>query len=377
MNILNRYIAVRIAKTVLVTLALSLGVVWTTEAIGRLELVTDNGSGLVFLKVASLLLPGVIPDTLPFALAIAVALTLQGMNRDSELAVIANSGGGRRQLLRPIFLVALVCAGAAFYIQNVVSPASWREVRTLIAESQAELILFALQENSSRTLPGGITIQIGARDDAGQLTSILIADRRNEDDPTLIYADRAVVDKNRAEPILSLRNGQIHRGDSSYVSIINFDRYGISLYDFTGSNSPQVSFGNKEAPFKLLAGMEPILPPYRNTPDSYRKELHVRLTSWIYCFTFAALTLAALGQPRTNRNASIGIVPPLLLALGLRWAGFTVEDMATDRPEIIPLIYLIPLLGLIFFLWVFMSGRTLFGALTLPRIRLRRKAQTA
>ena len=377
MNILNRYIAVRIAKAVVVTLALSLGIVWTTEAIGRLDLVTDNGSGLVFLKVASLLLPGIIPDTLPFALAIAIALTLQAMNRDSEMAVIANSGGGRRQLLRPVFLLALICAGVAFYIQNVVSPASWREVRTLIAESRAELILFALKENSSRALPGGITVQIGARDDEGQLTSILLADRRKPDDPTLIYASKAVVDKRRAEPILSLRNGQIHRGKGADVSIINFERYGISLYDFTGTSSPEVAFGNKEAPFSILAGIESIRPPYRNTPDSYRKELHVRLSSWMYCFTFAALTLAAFGQPSTNRNSGIGIVLPLLLALGVRWLGFTVEDMATDRPDLIPLIYLIPILSFLGFLWLFMSGRSLFGGISWPRIRFRRGAQTA
>ncbi|OXS99315.1 hypothetical protein B7H23_14170 [Notoacmeibacter marinus] len=377
MNILNRYIAVRIAKTVLITLALSLGIVWTTEAIGRLELVTDNGSGLVFIKVASLLLPGVVPDTLPFALAIAVALTLQAMNRDSELAVIANSGGGRRQLLRPVFTVALICAALAAYIQNVVSPASWREVRTLIAESSAELILFALQENSSRTLPGGITIQIGARDAEGQLTSILIADKRKPEEPSLIYADKAVVDKQRAEPILSLRNGQIQRGKGADVSIINFDRYGISLYDFTGTGDKGVSFGNKEAPFSLLAGLEPIRPPYRDTPESYRKELHVRLTSWIYCFTFAALALAALGQPRTNRSQGMGIVPPLLLALLIRWMGFTVEDAATGSPNLIPFIYIIPIAGLVLFLWVFMSGRLLFGGLSLPRLSLRQKAQPA
>lgn len=377
MNILNRYIAMRIAKTVLVTLALSLGVVWATEAIGRLELVTDNGSGLVFIKVASLLLPGVVPDTLPFALAIAVALMLHAMNRDSELAVIANSGGGRRQLLRPVFMVALICAAVAAYIQNVVSPASWREVRTLIADSRAELILFALQENSSRTLPGGITIQIGARDDEGQLTSILIADNRQPDEPTLIYADKAVVDKQRAEPILSLREGQIHRGKGSDVSIINFDRYGISLYDFAGTDSKGVSFGNKEAPFSILAGLEPIRPPYRDTPDSYRKEFHVRLTSWIYCFTFAALTLAALGQPRTNRGRNMGIVPPLLLALIIRWMGFSVEDAATDSPWLIPFIHLIPTVSLAVFLWIFMSGRTLFGSLSLPRLSFRRKEHPA
>ncbi|MCP1197976.1 LptF/LptG family permease [Notoacmeibacter sp. MSK16QG-6] len=377
MNILNRYIAVRIAKTVLITLALSLGVVWMTEAIGRLELVTDNGSGLVFVKVASLLLPGIVPDTLPFALAIAVALTLHGMNRDSELAVIANSGGGRRQLLRPVFIVALICAAAAAYIQNVVSPASWREVRTLIAESSAELILFALQENSSRTLPGGITIQIGARDTEGQLTSILIADKRNPNDPTVIYADKAVVDKQRAEPILSLRDGQIHRGKGQDVSIINFDRYGISLYDFTGTDSKGVSFGNKEAPFSILAGLEPVQPPYRDTPDSYRKEMHVRLTSWIYCFTFAALTLAALGQPRTNRSQGMGIVPPLLVALVIRWLGFTVEDAAAGAPELIPFIYLIPIASMLVFLWIFMSGRALFGGLSMSRLTFRRKALAA
>ncbi|MGO4839267.1 LptF/LptG family permease, partial [Rhizobiaceae sp. 2RAB30] len=96
MKIIERYILRRTFVVALAALFWTLAVVWTVQALSRINLVTDSGqSALAFFHLATLVLPSIIPVVLPFAVAIGVSQTLTMMNSDSELAVISAAGSSR------------------------------------------------------------------------------------------------------------------------------------------------------------------------------------------------------------------------------------------------------------------------------------------
>ena len=96
MKLIERYIFRRAAMMFLATLLPLLGIVWTTQALTNVNLVTDSGQSIfAFLKLATLILPSVIPIILPFALLIGVTQTLSTMNTDSELTVLNAAGSSR------------------------------------------------------------------------------------------------------------------------------------------------------------------------------------------------------------------------------------------------------------------------------------------
>ena len=80
MKILERYILARVVRMFLATLLPVLAVLWLTQVLGRINLVTDSGQSIVsFLTLATLILPTVIPTVLPFGIVLGTAQTLTSL----------------------------------------------------------------------------------------------------------------------------------------------------------------------------------------------------------------------------------------------------------------------------------------------------------
>src|SRR5690606_22261100 len=147
MKVVESYILRRALGIFTATLSWVLLIVWTTQILTRIDLVTGNGQSITtFLEVAWLVLPAVIPIVIPFAIGIAVALTLTTMNSDSELIVISAAGSPRMTVMRPILILATAACATAFLINNFVEPYSRERLRILISEARAELITTVIQE---------------------------------------------------------------------------------------------------------------------------------------------------------------------------------------------------------------------------------------
>ena len=108
MKVIERYIFRRTLLLFCAALAWTMSIVWTTQILTRIDLVTDNGqSALAFFEIAALILPSVMPVVFPFATIVAVAQTLNAMNTDSELVVISAAGASpmtRQPLDAPVQL---------------------------------------------------------------------------------------------------------------------------------------------------------------------------------------------------------------------------------------------------------------------------------
>ena len=130
MKLIERYILRRASLMFVATLLPLLGIVWVTQALTNINLVTDSGqSTFAFLKLATLILPSVIPIILPFALVIGVAQTLTVMNSDSELTVLNSAGSSRMTIIRPVMILAVAMSFVSFAVDNFVEPYSRTAVR--------------------------------------------------------------------------------------------------------------------------------------------------------------------------------------------------------------------------------------------------------
>ena len=83
------------------------GVIWITQALRELDLLTGKGQTIfVFLAVTGLSLPTLITVIAPVALFIAVLYALNKLNGDSELIVMSAAGMAPRRLIRPFLALA-------------------------------------------------------------------------------------------------------------------------------------------------------------------------------------------------------------------------------------------------------------------------------
>ena len=198
MKLLELYILRRVGQMFLTALLPVLAIIWTTQVLARINLVTDSGQSVgSFMKLATLILPTIIPAVLPFALVIGITQTLTAMNNDSELAVIDAAGAPRRTISRPLLIAAAVLSVFSFLMANFVEPKLRVSTREMIAAAYADLLSTVIEEKSFRRIEDGLYVQISERLSGRVLRGLFVADSRDPAYSLIYYAREGAVDDER------------------------------------------------------------------------------------------------------------------------------------------------------------------------------------
>jgi lipopolysaccharide export system permease protein len=327
----------------LVALLPVLAIIWTTQVLQRINLVTDSGQSVgSFAKLATLILPSIIPVVLPFALVIGVTQTLTTMNNDSELAVIDAAGARRSIIWRPIIILAAVISAFSFLVDNVVEPKAKTGARQMIAAAYADLLSTVIEEKNFRQIDSGLYVQISERLAGRVLKGLFVVDERDPAFQLIYYAREGAVDEKGTS--LIMHDGEVHRktptGD---VSIIRFDSYSFDLSDLTQNRGQStLRASDRELPF--LLNPDPTDKDYIAKPGSYVAELHRRMTDWMLPLVFSLISLAIAGDARSHREARLHpMVSALVLAFAVRWATFYAANQIETKPMFIGILYALPL----------------------------------
>ncbi len=342
MKLIERYILRRASLMFVATLVPLLGIVWVTQALASINLVTDSGQSIfAFLRLATLILPSVIPIILPFALVIGVSQTLTVMNADSELTVLNSAGASRMTIIRPVMILAVAMSFVSFAVDNFVEPYSRTAVRKMIATAHADMLSSVVQENTFRKITDGLYVQVAQRRNGGVLEGLFVADTRDPRFELVYYAREGAVDENSSA--LVMKDGEVHRKlPDGNVSIIKFDSYAFDLADLTQSVGKS-NIRAKDRDLIYLFDPDPNDPQYQRNPGSFTAEIHRRFTEWLFPAVFGLIALVVSGDARSHREARVHpMITALLTALFVRWASFYASNNAEESAYFIPIMYLIP-----------------------------------
>ena len=345
MKVIERYIFRRAVMLFFASLAWTLTIVWTTQVLTRINLVTDSGqSALAFFELATLILPSVLPVVIPFAVVIAIAQTLTAMNTDSELVVISAAGSSRTATIRPVMILAVAASIASFAVDNGVDPYARQRGRELVATARGDLVSLVIQEGTFRKIEDGLFIQIGERLPDGKLGGIFVADSRTEGTDLVYYAKSGAVVERNGESVLVMTDGEIQRklpGDD--ISVIHFDSYAFDLSLFTAQTGTPRMFP-KDRTLSYLFNPDPDDFTFKKRPQLFRAELHRRFTEWLYPIVFALIALSVTGDARSHREARINpLITAITIALFVRWMGYFATDQIQTLAWLWPLPYAIPI----------------------------------
>ncbi len=361
MRLIERYIFLRALKISLATLAAALAMAWTTQVLGRLNLVTDSGqTAATFFELATLLLPTVIPVVIPFAVLIGITQTLTTMNQDSELAVIAAAGSPRRTVILPVMILGVAAGIVSFAVDNTLDPMARMRMREIVATAHADLLSTIIQEGSFRKIDDGLFVQVSQRLPDGRLGGIFVADSRQKNISLIYYAKNGVISRDGDRNVLVMTDGEVQRkvpaGD---VSIVHFNSYAFDLSEFA-PNASQPTLFPKDRELSYLLHPDPNDPMFQRTPLMFSAELHTRFTEWTFPIIFALIALAAAGDPRSQRQAQIHpMVTAIAVAIAVRWEGYFAVNKIHSAAEFVILAYAVPVLNAAFACYFIATNRTM------------------
>lgn len=342
MGSIDRYIIRTTLGAFVMVLASLTGVIWITQALRGIDLMTNQGQTiLVFIGVTGLAIPVLALIIAPLALMIAVAYTLNKLATDSEIIVMNAAGLPPWGLFRPFLYasiaVSLFVAALAFYI----APDGLRRLKTWNTEITADVMANILQAGRFTQLEPNLTIRIRERQPGGLLSGIFVDDRRDPKERLSIVADRGTVLKNDKGSFLILENGNLQRFETGKrdPALVAFTRYAFDMSKFVGQTQA-VNYSLRERYLTELISPPADDPAYKQIPTRFHAEMHDRLMSPIYPFVFVLITFAFLGSPRTTRQSrSFSMVSAILAVLTLRIAGYALSVLATSAEWAAPLQY--------------------------------------
>lgn len=339
MKLFETYVVRRVGMMFLVALLPVLAIIWTTQVLQRINLVTDSGQSMgSFAKLATLILPTIIPIVLPFALVIGITQTLTAMNSDSELTVMEAAGAKRSIIIRPIMILAIVISAFSFFVDNVVEPRARVAARQMVAEAYADLLSTVIEEKNFRRIEDGLYVQISQRLSGRILKGLFVVDSRDPAFDLIYYAKEGAVDPSGTS--LLMKDGEVHRKTADgNVSVIKFDSYSFDLSDMTQSRG-QATLRSSDRSLGFLLNPDPTDPDYMAKPGSYRAELHRRLNEWALPAIFALISLVIAGDARSHREARLHpMVSALTIAFALRWADFYAANQIDNAPRFVGVLY--------------------------------------
>ena len=366
MGRLDRYIFSTAAVAFLGVVVVLAGMIWATQALRQLDLVTSQGQTIIaFVAITSLTMPTLVLVIAPAALFIATSYTLLKLNGDSEIVVMSSAGMGPWRLLRPLIVLAVMVSVFCALLAIKVVPASLATFRDQVTKVRADVVSFVAQPGRFVNLSQGLVFHVRERAPNGVMRGIFINDARDDGVSTYL-ADRGQIIESDAGIFLVLENGSIQRrggaakepakdateankdagtdkGKASNSSVVEFQRYAFDLSSLA-PNSQGQDVKPMERPLSYV-----LNPPeddlyVRFFPGRYREELHKRLSAGLYPMAFFAIAAAALASPRTtrqSRGAALGAIIPAMGAVQI--GNFAIAGQLKTQAWAVPLIYLLPI----------------------------------
>ncbi len=362
MKVLERYILTRVLAQAAGATAATLGIVWTVQALTKVNLVTNTGQSIgSFLLLATLLLPAIVSVVMPFAILVSTTQTLNTMNMDSELPVIHAAGAPKMVVYKPIMIVAALAALITIFVGNFVEPYARQAARNLVAEARADLLSIVIQEGSFKEIDKNVFMQVGKRLPGGLLGALFIADSRDPKTDLIYYAREGAVVKQDSSNLLLMKDGEIHRKstENGQISIIRFSSYAFDLSEFTAANAKPFLYPKDQTTAYLLSP-DPNDKTFQKTPLFFFAELHRRFTEWLYPFVFALIAIGACGGARSHRQSSLTLMlNAVAFAFILRWFGLAAENYAENTKYAVPFIYIVPLIGILLPVWLSVRNKAI------------------
>lgn len=341
---IDRYIFRTVFGAFLLILLSLTGIIWITHALREIDLITNQGQTiLVFLGITGLLIPILAQVIAPIAFVIAVIYAIDKLNGDAELVVMNAAGMSPWQLFRP-FLAAAVTVGVLVgFISAYLSPSLQRELRDRATRVRTDLVTNIVQPGRFLTIEGGLTFHIRERRSNGELSGILIDDRRSPEMRSTFLAEQGSIVKKDGGTFLLLENGSIQRLEKGHFEprIVLFERYAFDLSRFTNDAPAQLThLPVRERYLWQLFAPDPNDPLVKAQPGHFRADLHDRLLAPIYPLAFVVIAFAAIGGPRTTRQSrGFAVALAIGAVAALRLIGFACIVLSIQTPTALVVLY--------------------------------------
>ena len=187
------YILVQLVLMTITIAAVLVSVIWLTQSLRFLDFIINRGlSVLAFLEITLLLMPSILPVTVPVAVLCSVIYTFNRLTIDRELVVMRSAGLGPWDMARPVIILGVLAALVGWSLTLWLSPAGFREFKDQQAHLRSDFHHMLLRKGTFNQLIPRFTVYYREEDREGRFRGILIHDNRERDRKVTMLAPMGI-----------------------------------------------------------------------------------------------------------------------------------------------------------------------------------------
>src|ERR1700730_12989108 len=244
---IDRYIFRTIFGRFLLILINLTMVIWITQILRQVDLITNQGQTiLVFLRITGLLVPILTMVIAPIAIVIAVCYALLKLNGDSELVVMSAAGISPRRAFLPVLASCIMVAVFVAYISAFLAPRLQRKMAMEIAKVRTDVVSNIVRPSAFTSVDRGLIFHIRERRGDNQFQGLFLDYTAEPEERVTIVAEYGRIVQRDDNAFLVMRDGNVQRrrAKERHPTIVVFDQYAFDLTRL--APAPQANVGLRQ-----------------------------------------------------------------------------------------------------------------------------------
>ena len=343
MSRISIYVIKEISSSFLFIFSLITIVVWLSQALRNLELMSNESVTVIsYTYYTLLLLPKLSMITIPISIFIGIIFSLNKLRLDSELIIFGSTGNSNRDILfKPLMLISFFFFVVILFLSMYLVPKSSAEIRSKIIEIRTTSISTSILKEKKFITPDKNLTVFFKKIDQQNIYGLLLHDRTEQDNIKTYVAKKGFLDNNNGNNSLYLYNGtlQIYNESKRKISEIDFDSYSIDLKVF--DKVEKKFFYADEISTTVL--IKKIMNKENNSEEY--GVLHNRFIKALYVFNLIFLPLIIFKMIRKPDDKS-GIIMTSVIIVGIiiKFLEITMNSLLIENNNLIIISYFMPIL---------------------------------
>ena len=218
MKILNRYFLRQLIAIFVMLLLILTGLAWMMQIMSMMKFLLKYGIDVgSFLGLTALMIPFIASIIVPFVCFIAVIFVYNKLIGDNEITVMAASGLSPKQIARPALILGTVLTILNLILNVWIVPRS----QTLFYDTQWNLQYgmahMKLQESAFTEISDGLVVYVD-RVSGHDLAQVMLSDMRDENAPSMIFAEKGKLVSTARGLSLVMTNGSLQASGDTMVT---------------------------------------------------------------------------------------------------------------------------------------------------------------
>ena len=319
-------------------------VIWITQAVRLLDLISEDGNSIsiYFLYILSTL-PKIISRIFIIVFFITLIVTISRFENFNELRAIWFSGLDKKKFINYLVKYSILLTLLIILIRLFVVPYFSNYSRYLLLNSEVGSIAPLIKQNNFNNPLKELTVYVGKKNQINEIEEIILFED-NEEKTKTIVAKSGVIVKENNKNLLVLVDGSIQeKNKNGKISILDFDKITLDLNQYNKKTGDHYKF-NEMFSFELIQKLI-------NDSDIRKKDIinelsyRVIIPLFIPSLVILGFCLIAIHKELINSNLIKIII--FLAGIFIIFTGEILLNLSSKINHINLLLYISPLLFLI------------------------------